>query len=709
MAQPLTQSDLIFPTASLSISSTLSSLKRSTLSIHNRLSSIISDSKFVGSVSHTYGLPLVANERCGSWYIPLEKKVGSAYFKSTDGHTNEWSFSLRRLNMQILDIIEEFGGCVIVDSTRRGKSMPDALSKTIPIWCCVLNRALFSDSGPHELYTPPTAISKSEHAQMEKRMSAFLKQFLDICKPDLPELRSKLKKPLRPIWVMQNSTLPENPPEFHEFCPIVLCTASRRVHGGEMSEGGYIQGAADDHEAWAQGLTPPIFWKHKEELLGTNEGDLPDLIGQLAKQEKGPDVVPIVIKPTQTLFISSSGNVNLQGFNVVISCTPEPLSTTRKEDLKKKYLHLRCATNKLGSRDLRTQLLHLPSFFSSLSTSPNKDKILICCPTGKDFSIGVALAVLCLYTKEDGTIDLTGTVAKLNKTFIKQRLTWISNSGAGLNPSRETLKAINAFLMPDPSTSPPSPPPGLNSTLIYTGLEDSQDPLNPKISKPEDSPVTLHSSLPKTLFHTLQTTSAPWPFTRTLTSALPTHPSGTVTGTATFTPYTPPTSISTPSSEAHPMLLYAEEGEFVTTTNLRFTARQKYIYALNKMLNSTDGTESAETPEDEYISVYFHSETAGLDGLFVEMGPLSLIPVPGGSSHETPSEPKVMQGSEEEVWEAQNREQHLCGADLYTAFWKFGGGMAGSADEGEAKWWEVRYKVKGPKKDYVSRTRYSRA
>ena len=34
------------------------------------------------------------------------------------------------------------GGCIIVDSTRRGKRFPDSMSKTIPIWTCVLNRSI---------------------------------------------------------------------------------------------------------------------------------------------------------------------------------------------------------------------------------------------------------------------------------------------------------------------------------------------------------------------------------------------------------------------------------------------------------------------------------------------------------------------------------------------------------------------------------------
>jgi tRNA A64-2'-O-ribosylphosphate transferase len=140
MTRPLKEADLIFPTESASMSSVLHSLKRSALSITNRLQSIHADSEFVLSVSKAYNLPLVANERCGSWYIPPEKKAEGVYFKSTDGHTNEWDFSLRRLNYQIFNLVDKHDGCVtsfpsyyvegyadiqrciIVDSTRRGKS-----------------------------------------------------------------------------------------------------------------------------------------------------------------------------------------------------------------------------------------------------------------------------------------------------------------------------------------------------------------------------------------------------------------------------------------------------------------------------------------------------------------------------------------------------------------------------------------------------------
>lgn len=183
MAQPLSQSDIIFPHLSNtpSFSTTLSSLKRSALTITNRLASITQDSEFVARVATAYKLPLVANERCGSWYIPPHLKTASVYFKSTDGHMGEWAFSLRRLNLQLLDVVGEYGGAVVVDSTRRGKSMPDALSKTVPFWCCVVNRVVFGaqvGSEQCKLFTPPSAVSESERAQMESRVDGFVKQFL---------------------------------------------------------------------------------------------------------------------------------------------------------------------------------------------------------------------------------------------------------------------------------------------------------------------------------------------------------------------------------------------------------------------------------------------------------------------------------------------------------------------------------------------------
>lgn len=182
MSTPLHESSILFPHLSNtpSLSHTLTTLRRSTLSTPNRLSSILSDSIFTTTVSAAYALPLIANERCGSWYIPPALKAGSVYFKSTDGHMGQWAFSLRRLNLQLLDVVAERGGAVVVDSTRRGKSMPDALAKTVPVWCAVVNWVVWG-RGEGGLSTPPGVVGESEKAQMESRVEGFVRQFLVRC------------------------------------------------------------------------------------------------------------------------------------------------------------------------------------------------------------------------------------------------------------------------------------------------------------------------------------------------------------------------------------------------------------------------------------------------------------------------------------------------------------------------------------------------
>ena len=160
--------------------------------IRDRLLSIDRDVGFVHAVAALFARPVVANERCGSWYVRPGLKRGSSYFKSTDGHFGQCCFNLRRLNAHLLDIVVHGDGCIIVDSTRRGKSMPDALSKTIPIWCAVLNRTLFpglvhsSDRAGveeyHRFYTPPDCISASEDSQIEARIDGFVES-LKACVP----------------------------------------------------------------------------------------------------------------------------------------------------------------------------------------------------------------------------------------------------------------------------------------------------------------------------------------------------------------------------------------------------------------------------------------------------------------------------------------------------------------------------------------------
>lgn len=116
-------------------------LKREQNSLFNCLNSIVSDRSFVEEIRSLYpGIPLLANLRCGLWYTP--NADGTCYFKSTDGHTGKWAFSTVRLNLHVARLASVKGGVMMVDATRKGKTFTDAFSKTVPIWCAVLNRAV---------------------------------------------------------------------------------------------------------------------------------------------------------------------------------------------------------------------------------------------------------------------------------------------------------------------------------------------------------------------------------------------------------------------------------------------------------------------------------------------------------------------------------------------------------------------------------------
>ncbi|KAI9776476.1 MAG: hypothetical protein M1835_005513 [Candelina submexicana] len=405
-------STLIFSTASSNFSKTLTDIKRSSLSIPNRLRSLQQDSKFVLSVADTFNLPLIANERCGGWYIPPERKASSAYFKSTDGHTGQWKFSLRRLNLHVLDVVAEHGGCIIADSARRGKSMPDALSKTIPIWCCVLNRVFFpKDIDTHQLYTPHGIVSNSEHSQIEGFLGGFVKRFQDLHLP-LPVLRQTFTKPLRPVWVRPETALSTCMPiNANKSNVVILCTASR-CHA---PEDWYIQGAGDDGEGWAHGLTADLYWANKEMLMRTPEGELEGSIAQLVASAGRPtDLGYTLINPTTGVYVGTSAAATAAAaasygeadFDLIIDCSPvekhgppdqvDPQKIGTK--VKAKSLTLPCGTGKLGSRALRKELPHAADFIAKAINDVSSDqeqsqglRILATCPTATDLAVGVAL------------------------------------------------------------------------------------------------------------------------------------------------------------------------------------------------------------------------------------------------------------------------------------------------------------------------------
>ncbi|KAK9459355.1 tRNA A64-2'-O-ribosylphosphate transferase [Lipomyces oligophaga] len=426
-------------------------LRKESRSIRNRLHSISEDAEFVSYVSSSFRLPLVVNERCGRWYIRPEDILDSVYFKSTDGHTGQWGFSIRRINLHLLDIIMEHKGIIIVDSTRRGKRMPDALSKTIPIWCCVLNAVLF---GVVELYTPPGMVSRSEHDQICCRIPGWAELLVN---SGIDIDKVKLDKPLRPIWVTpEHGDL--SPPSLDGVYPIVLCTASQLALDGSVRTNGYVyvQGAADDHEEWASVITPAIFWKNRNLLLSLTDAELDSVIENRDFEAEDQTVTLNVchIEPTKIYIGHPTPDLNISEFDIIINLSMVPLMLPAQPSAK--IFEESIPAGKRGSKIFRKSLVDILDFLRRTAYCSTLDiKLLILSDSGSDFNVATALAVMTVYYEDPSGQAIRETDTDHNhktqamgitKDMIRKRLTTIVTQ-VRVNPSRASLQAVNAVLM----------------------------------------------------------------------------------------------------------------------------------------------------------------------------------------------------------------------------------------------------------------------
>lgn len=374
--------------------------------------------------------------------------------------------------------------------------MPDSLSKTVPVWCCVLNRALFPElTESHGLYVPPNVVSDSEKSQMLSRVPGFVDSLKQL-NLDLAGLRAQVSKPIRPTWVTQETDLSHYHDQgedndghiFDSFRPVVCCTSSRRITDGEMSgHSGYVQGAGDDTENWALGLTPPVFWGNAEQLLSAPEADLPGLIGSLVASAAGsthqqshptpngtdPDAHALPASVTQlTPFLHVSplpvprplpgrdtdGSPQAWCIITILSAPAPPETWAQSPTHMEVGLGAR---HKAASRALRSALPRICEFASRLlllnplSQQPQtRQKILVADESGgRDLAAGVALALLCwCYSDDDGRCvrGLVGTSdgrPVFTKDLVRARLGRIMTAMPDANPNRATLQSVNSFLM----------------------------------------------------------------------------------------------------------------------------------------------------------------------------------------------------------------------------------------------------------------------
>ncbi|KAJ2563137.1 tRNA A64-2'-O-ribosylphosphate transferase [Coemansia sp. RSA 1822] len=399
-------------------------LRHESRSIYNRLRSIDADAEFVTHVSEMLSeYPVIANERCGVWYVdPQIAHPDSVYFKSTDGHTGNWKFSLRRANTHIFPILNQHKGCILVDSTRKGKRMPDSFSRTIPIWCAVWNTAVQMLRGTEwdcKVYTPPRVVSESENSHMSNLVPAFADMLLQ-SGIDVRGLTQEMCKPVRPIWITRDHRL-TIPPDFSEaeFCPIICVSASstRDCSDGFM----YVQGAADDHELWAGKLTPQLFWQHREQLLSNkNTAEIVDQVVSIDQDVQRGNGGVSFIRNTNVAVGAQVAATSLSGFDAVISCG-------EKMDSSERHLRLSIHDSKKGQTEMAIAIPQALQFVEPFMR--NNSRILVQCAQGTNLSVSIALAILTKYTDDNGQFQINERNV-VSKQMIQNRLLWITTSHA---------------------------------------------------------------------------------------------------------------------------------------------------------------------------------------------------------------------------------------------------------------------------------------
>ncbi|KAI0067583.1 initiator tRNA phosphoribosyl transferase [Artomyces pyxidatus] len=469
-------------------SEALAYLRKESLDLYNRLHSIEEDIAFVDQVREFYDAKaLLPNLRCGAWYTdPTLSRSEPAYFKSTDGHYGNWGFNLRRPNMHLTPVALEHDGLILVDSTRAGKRIPDALSKTVPIWCAVVNRALLlrgSVADPSmwdsAFYTPPAVVSAQEHQQIEARLQGWAE---DLASSSYHI--THLPRPLRPFWITPATThFPVLAEAANSCIPIICVSASRQVNEGDgrRSHGfAYVQGSGDDHELWGMGLTPDMFWRHRERLMQCDRAGLENLVRSIVSSPRhtrriGALPTPVT-KVAGRLLLCSLGDSpppvpDFSGTQAYIHLGPSLRDSGSSEtasgaddDKNYRILRLPLTSGKKGQYQFLRGVLPRCVEFARFHLEKGAC-LCVACESGNDASVGVVLALLQLFFNDDGNfVAQEGAAgdgillsakkpAHVDKKSIRTRLQWIISSRPTANPSRTTLKRVNDFLLSIPRPS----------------------------------------------------------------------------------------------------------------------------------------------------------------------------------------------------------------------------------------------------------------
>lgn len=210
-----------------------------------------------------------------------------------------------------------------------------------------------------------------------------------------------LDKPLRPIFITPGSILDFALSDEY-YCVILLTASNGDLDRYRETDGFiYVQGAADDEEAWAHGLTSSQFWAHQENLLNCSQEDrlldlIETIVGRIESMKMRTESSPIGL----TGISLGIGQSPLSGPSII--CGTEGSSAQDEKDV----LYLSAPSKSKSLAAMTQTILPVAISFAIKHNILSNSKISILAIDSSrpvlDLSIAVALIILCLFFDDHG-------------------------------------------------------------------------------------------------------------------------------------------------------------------------------------------------------------------------------------------------------------------------------------------------------------------
>ena len=383
------------------------------------------------------------------------------------------------------------------------------------------------------LHVPRERVSASEKASIEALLDEMVDGLLQ-SNVDLSAVASAVAaKPLRPLWFTTRSRIfVDMVPDYSDatFSPVICIGASDPdlhdtvlpvCHPGAPpgTTFTYCQGASDDEECWARGLTPSLFWANRDVLLAASPDRIAAVVDDVVRRTGGAHGRHYEPAESRNVSVGTTVDRSRSGgsggggagdhdvpsrgdddmatcnqigstgvfiggrragrppgcwerFNAVINVTPDEYDQNGRP-ASVLYLQLPVLE---GKRDKHRLEVLLPTALRFAYDALGRGhRLLVHCAQGRDRSVGVAIAILAAFFDQDTGLfapsDALTAAAKhehdwhwrqclMDRVTTKRRLDvalqWVLRHHPRASPSRHTLKKIQRFFLDDgPSTIAP--------------------------------------------------------------------------------------------------------------------------------------------------------------------------------------------------------------------------------------------------------------